>query len=120
MHHYDPKIVAKTLCHSASGLGLTAARGCRASKMSHDGFDARCDRVFAEGFSRCAENVAYNWPPQLDTTTYDTHVDWMNSDGHRKNILNEELTDVGYGWYICAALSGEQERVYWTGFFGKM
>lgn len=87
--------------------------------MSHDGFDDRCDDIFGRGFARCAENVAYNWPPKITTTTYDTHVGWMGSTGHRRNILKEGLTDVGYGWYVCPAKPGELDRIYWTGFFGE-
>ena len=79
--------------------------------MSHDGFSGRCD---ASGYPACGENVAYNRPPQLDITVDDTHRRWMNSDGHRKNIQNPGFNVVGYGWYVC-----DDDRLYWTGFFGK-
>lgn len=87
--------------------------------MSHDGFNGRCDDLLQQGYAQCAENVAYNWPPQMATTTGDTHVGWMNSADHRANILKAELTEVGYGWYVCAAKPGEGDRIYWTGFFAK-
>eukprot|EP00892_Ulva_mutabilis_P004585 jgi/Ulvmu1/2499/UM138_0003.1 len=103
-----------------AGIALRWSKGqCADKRISHDGMNGRCEEIYDQGFNACAENVAYNWPPKLDTTTYDTHVDWMNSPGHRKNILKEDLTHVGYGWYVCAALPGEQDRVYWTGFFGR-
>eukprot|EP00892_Ulva_mutabilis_P004623 jgi/Ulvmu1/2532/UM138_0037.1 len=101
-----------------AGIALRWSKG-QDKRISHDGMNGRCEEIYDQGFNACAENVAYNWPPKLDTTTYDTHVDWMNSPGHRKNILKEDLTHVGYGWYVCAALPGEQDRVYWTGFFGR-
>ena len=40
----------------------------------------------------------------------------MNSDGHRKNILSTGFTRVGYGYYVCP----QSNRVYWTGFFGRL
>lgn len=45
-------------------------------------------------YSSCAENVAagYSTPAKV--------VDgWMNSEGHRKNILNPQLEYLGVGFY---------------------
>jgi uncharacterized protein YkwD len=41
---------------------------------------------------------------------------WMNSDGHRANILNENYTHIGIGY---AAWDGSQYGVYWTAVFGS-
>lgn len=85
---------------------------CRAGAISHNGFGGRCAQAANKA---CGENVAYNRPPQLGETVEDTHRRWMESDGHRANIQNEGFDIVGYGWHVC---SGD-DRVYWTGFFGK-
>jgi uncharacterized protein YkwD len=38
------------------------------------------------------ENIAYGYP-----SVHDTFVAWMNSPGHRANILNGSYTDIGLG-----------------------
>lgn len=54
-------------------------------------FSARAKEAGYEGFPR-AENIAYGQSsPQEVMTT------WMNSDGHRKNILLEDTTSLGVG-----------------------
>lgn len=68
--------------------------------MGHDGYEGRCEEAKAVGFSACGENVAYNFPPQMDTTTANTHDRWMNSADHRSNILQTDFDVVGYAW--CA------------------
>ena len=37
---------------------------------------------------------------------------WMNSDGHRANILNEKFTKIGVGYY-----QNSQGTNYWTQLF---
>jgi uncharacterized protein YkwD len=86
---------------------------CARSKMSHDNFNQNCAAAQEAGFSACGENVAWNSPHQLSTTTADTHQRWMESSGHRANIMNPKYTNVGYGYYPC-----DDGRLYWTGFFG--
>lgn len=39
---------------------------------------------------------------------------WMESEGHRKNILNENYQEIGVGWAKSAT-----GKVYWTQVFGK-
>ncbi len=39
---------------------------------------------------------------------------WMNSEGHRANVLNEKFTKVGAGWYTNAA-----GRQFWSLLFVK-
>ncbi|RGC69966.1 Cysteine-rich secretory protein family protein [Micromonospora sp. MW-13] len=79
-------------------------------KMSHDGSDGsdvgeRLDRV---GYSWRAygENVA--WNQQTPAAVMDA---WMNSSGHRANILNCSFTQIGVG---VASSNGP----YWTQDFG--
>lgn len=37
---------------------------------------------------------------------------WMNSSGHRANILNAKYTKIGVGYYV-----GANGRQYWTQLF---
>lgn len=75
--------------------------------FSHQGLDGSqpWDRMRAEGYnySRAAENIAFGQPTAQDVVNA-----WMNSPGHRQNILNPNLKDIGVGYY-----SG-----YWTQNFG--
>src|SRR5690606_14029699 len=48
------------------------------------------------GWSSAAENVAWNQPASVGGL----HVAWMNSAGHKANILNPAFTDVGIGVVI--------------------
>jgi uncharacterized protein YkwD len=50
--------------------------------------------ITATGYSyqTAGENLAYGF-----TTTSDTMTGWMNSPGHRANILNTSFTEVGFG-----------------------
>ena len=68
------------------------------------------DRVNAENYkwSRLAENIAMGQksPKQVVEA-------WMNSEGHRKNILTPELTEIGIGIEKNA-----KGQIYWTQNFG--
>ncbi|MFM2302730.1 MAG: hypothetical protein RLZZ135_133 [Cyanobacteriota bacterium] len=82
------------------------------SRMSHDGsngskFDSR---IKDEGFlfSRAAENVAYG---QKDA--FQVMDGWMNSPGHRKNILNPQLENIGIG-----SATNDNGSIFWTQDFG--
>lgn len=86
--------------------------------MSHDGFSSRCSTARGYGWGACGENVAFNLPPSLDKTVDDTHVRWMNSPGHRANIMNSGFKTVSYGFYVCPRQAGDwAEKIYWTGWF---
>lgn len=68
-----------------------------------------CNDTFAMGFRRCAENVARTGSPSAQGV-----MDaWMNSPGHRANILNANLTHIGVG-----VAQGPDGRWYWTQNFG--
>jgi uncharacterized protein YkwD len=80
--------------------------------FSHDSLDGRdpFQRMKDEGysFSAAAENIAAGQPTPADV------VDgWMNSSGHRANILNCGLTELGVG-----VARGGSYGVYWTQDFG--
>lgn len=69
------------------------------------------DRAVAAGYPResvAAENIAYGY------ATAEAVVDgWMNSDGHRKNILNCSHKTTGVG------LAYRGKTPYWTQEFGR-
>lgn len=97
---------------------LTAVAQAHSADMARRGFfdhvnpDGRSpfDRMTAAGYRyrMAAENIAagYRSPQQV--------VDgWMNSPGHRRNILNCGLTEIGIGY-----ATGGGYGVYWTQDFG--
>lgn len=75
--------------------------------FSHQGKDGSLpwNRMQAQGYgySRAAENIAFG-----QTTPQQVVTDWMNSPGHRKNILDPNLKEIGVGYYDG----------YWTQDFG--
>ncbi len=79
--------------------------------FDHDSLDGRdvADRVNAAGFSWTAvgENIAMGYP-----TAAAVVKGWMNSPGHRQNIMNCSYTHIGVGY----AKSGGP---YWTQDFAK-
>lgn len=56
----------------------------------------------------CGENIAAG-----SATAADVVEQWMNSPGHRANILNEDFTHIGVGY--CS--SGSEYRHYWVQMF---
>ncbi len=82
------------------------------NKMSHTGsngskFD---DRIKGDGylFSFAAENVAVGQKDPIQVME-----SWMNSPGHRANILNPNLTEMGVG-----VAAGQGGKLFWTQDFG--
>ncbi|MEG4007177.1 CAP domain-containing protein [Microcoleus sp. Pol11C1] len=85
--------------------------------FSHTGKDGSSlgSRISATGyqFSAAAENIAagYSTPEQVVSS-------WMNSSGHRANILNPNLKEIGIGYYFLADDTGtENWNHYWTQVF---
>jgi len=58
-------------------------------------------------YKGAGENIAYG-----QKTPEDVVEAWMNSEGHRANILSKNFTDIGVGCYISS--SG---TIYWTQMF---
>jgi uncharacterized protein YkwD len=96
-------------------------------RFSHTGSDGSTmeGRVQDAGYSykRLAENIAVG-----QSTPADVVSAWMNSTGHRQNILNCELHEIGVGFYdqsddqpTVLDDSGHKSgpyRYYWTEDFG--
>jgi uncharacterized protein YkwD len=82
--------------------------------FDHNSQDGRTpfDRMTAAGYrySTAAENIAAG-----QRTPQDVMTAWMNSAGHRANILNCALKEIGVGY---ATGSSSQYGVYWTQDFG--
>jgi len=80
--------------------------------FSHPSQDGRSpfDRMKAAGYSyrMAAENIAAG-----QRTPQAVVSGWMNSEGHRKNILNCSLTEIGVG-----VATGGSYGIYWTQNFG--
>ncbi|OYO16909.1 hypothetical protein BI335_09110 [Enemella evansiae] len=80
--------------------------------FSHTSQDGRSpfDRMRDAGYTgnRMAENIAAGQP-----TPVAVMESWMNSAGHRANILNCAYTDLGVGY-----ATGGQYGTYWTQNFG--
>ncbi len=83
---------------------------CNQGYFSHQGLDGRSpfDRMRDEGvtFGTAGENIAQG---QRDAAA--VHNAWMNSSGHRRNILNGAFGRIGVGLEECAG------RMYWTQVF---
>jgi len=61
-------------------------------------------------FSNCAENIAAG----QGQTLADVFNGWMNSPGHRANILGKQFRDIGIG-----IASGSDNQTYYTQVFGR-
>ena len=68
-------------------------------------------KSFGIKYSTAAENLAYS---QGQTSVSQIFNGWMNSQGHKKNILNSEFTQTGIG-----IVKNSQGKVYWTQMFIK-
>lgn len=62
---------------------------------------------FGISYMAAGENIAYG-----QSTPVEVMNSWMNSEGHRKNILNSAFTEIGIGVAIDA-----NGRYYWTQMF---
>jgi uncharacterized protein YkwD len=87
-----------------------AANMAKQEKLEHE-LDGKgmAERIHGEGyvFSRAGENIAWNHKTPKEAIT-----GWMNSEGHRMNILTPEFTQVGLG--IAKSAKGE---LYWVQVF---
>ena len=89
----------------------------------HDFFDHKgsngssmSDRALASGyqFYRLGENIAAGY-----ATPEDVVQGWLNSPGHRANILNPNYREIGIGYYYLANDTGNvNQNYYWTQDFG--
>ena len=81
-------------------------------QMSHDlGGTTPSSRVTATGYKWIAmgENIAMGY-----TSAQSVFQGWMNSPGHRANILHPRYVDVGFGYE-----KSSNGQIYWTTDFGR-
>ncbi|HLO49027.1 MAG TPA: CAP domain-containing protein [Kamptonema sp.] len=85
--------------------------------FSHTGKDGSSptNRVQSIGYPGVAgENIAAG-----SATPEDVFAQWMNSSGHRANILNADYQEIGVGYYFLANDTGSVNyNRYWTQVFG--
>ncbi|MPZ22729.1 MAG: hypothetical protein GEU28_04120 [Dehalococcoidia bacterium] len=93
-------------------MGRVANHRCNQIKtnFSHDGWQAAFGK-FNVHASTIGENIAWNAHPH-HKTTIKAFQQWMNSPGHRANILRPSFKRVGIGH--CATPDG---RHFWVGVF---
>ena len=100
----------------------------QADKMSHQlpGEASLGDRVSDTGYNwnNIAENIAAG-SATPEEVMYHEDWGWMNSPGHRKNILNADFTHLGVGYgkagddrvYDDGNTRGKDYDIYWTQVF---
>lgn len=74
-------------------------------------------RLSAVGYAywSAAENIAAGYGTPASVV-----AGWMNSSGHRANMLNCNFTEIGVGYYYLASDGGSVNyHHYWTQDFGK-
>lgn len=94
----------KTLCANAAVRAEEISRDDWFSHQRPDG--TTCFTAVTVDYMTCGENIAYG-----TRTASATVAAWMDSPGHRANILSDEFTQAGFG---CYELDGVR---YWTQFF---
>ncbi|OWZ09207.1 SCP-like extracellular protein [Phytophthora megakarya] len=86
-------------------------------KMTHAGSNGSRlgDRIKAQGysFSKAAENVAAG-----QTSVEQVMTSWWNSPGHRANILDKDVSNVGFAKVVNNGCSNY--ATYWTQDFGRL
>src|SRR6188472_3987394 len=73
--------------------------------LSHDVLGSFTRRIAPAGAGRAAENIAFGYESFEKTLGQ-----WINSSGHRKNLLLQNASRVG----IASARDASGKRTYWT------
>ena len=99
-----PKLFAAARAH--------AANMAKQDKLSHE-LDGQHlpDRLQAAGYAlaKAAENIAHN-----QSSPKEAVAAWMKSEGHKANLLDADVTEVG-----LAAAKNAAGEPYWVQVFGK-
>lgn len=97
-------ILNNTLCENAA---VRAEEISRKNCFSHTRPDGTmCFTAVTVNYMTCGENIAYGTRSASATVTA-----WMNSPGHKENILSEDFTEAGFG---CYEVNGVR---YWVQLF---
>ena len=90
----------------------------KSADMANKGYFSHQSPTYGTPF-QMMENLAFAFRPPVKTLRMDkehrrSHEDWMNSPGHRNNILSRSYTEIGVG------LAKNKNGVcYWTQMFMK-
>lgn len=76
--------------------------------------DERRKAFFPEILGGVGENIAFNKGYEIEGTAKRLVEHWMNSPGHRENILRKEFTQLGVGVLISGS------KIYGTQVFGSL
>lgn len=100
---------------------LQAAANLKAQDMANKGYFAHVSpegvspwhwfQVVGYNYSAAGENLAVNFTDSAEVVTA-----WMNSEGHRKNILNQKFTEIGIG--IASGMYKGQPTTFVAQLFG--
>jgi len=106
---YNPRLTAAAQGHSRD-MAIN-------DYFSHYSLDGRTpwDRIRATGYDydRAAENIAAGYGSPASVV-----AGWMTSSGHRANILNCALTEIGVGYHYLSPDTGSVNYSrYWTQVF---
>lgn len=101
----DAKLMAAAQRHAT-----WMARTGQLTHTGEAGYRSFSDRISREGYQMAVggENIAHGY-----RTPQDVMAGWMNSSGHRQNILNPAFDHVGYG-----VVSGDG-NLYWCAVFAS-
>jgi len=125
--HLDGCNVDLTISATLNAAALSHSRDMAINNFfSHDGSDQSTmeTRAVAAGYnySMLAENIQAG-AQSAQQVVNDPTMGWMQSAGHRANILNCSLHEIGIGYYfqvddqVIAGVGGPF-RYYWTADFG--
>jgi hypothetical protein len=101
-HGEKPVVLDSTLTRIAHDQA--AAMAAR-DKLDHDVLGQFNKRVSPAGAGRAAENIAYGYESFPKTLTQ-----WINSSGHRRNLLLRNASRVG----VASVKSSATGRTYWA------
>ncbi|MDX1992143.1 MAG: CAP domain-containing protein [bacterium] len=86
--------------------------------FSHTGRNGStpAQRAQGQGYpgSYVGENIAVGY-----STVQEAFQGWMNSSGHRANILRPEYREIGIGYYSNGTWEGDSWNFYWVQVFGN-
>lgn len=101
--HGEPKVVRDA---TLDRIAMDQARAMAAKDdLSHDALGPFTRRVAPAGAGRAAENIAYGYESFEKTLGQ-----WIDSSGHRKNLLLHNASRVG----IASAKTASGKRTYWA------
>ncbi|RQH16392.1 CAP domain-containing protein [Bradyrhizobium sp. RP6] len=103
LKHGEPRVVRDA---TLDRIAMDQARAMAAKDdLSHDALGPFNRRVAPAGAGRAAENIAYGYDNFEKTLGQ-----WIDSSGHRKNLLLHNASRVG----IASARNASGKRTYWA------